>query len=53
MGFPFHSTGCVKRAEERCNESRTITINGSPRRAAETEEKPASVNRRAHGSISI
>jgi hypothetical protein len=53
MGFPFHSTGCVTHAEACRNESHTININGSPRRAAETEEKPAGVNRPAHGSISI
>jgi hypothetical protein len=45
MGFSFHSTGRVKSSEERWNESRVIN-NGSPRRAAKTEEKPAGLSRR-------
>jgi hypothetical protein len=47
MGFSLHSSGCVKRAKECWNESRTL--NGSPR-AAETKEKPAGVNRRHRGN---
>ena len=44
MGFPFHSSGCVKHAKECWNESRTI--NGSAP-AAKTKEKPTTgVNRR-------
>jgi hypothetical protein len=41
MGFTFRHAGCVNRVEERRDESNTIKINGSPRRAAKTEEKPA------------
>ena len=41
MGFPFHSTGCVKRAKECWNESHII--NGSAP-AAKTKKKPASVS---------
>jgi hypothetical protein len=44
MGFSFHYTGRVKRAEEHWNESHTININWSPRRAAKTKEKPAGLN---------
>jgi hypothetical protein len=47
MGFSFHSTGSVERAQECWNESHTI--NGSPR-AAKTKEEPADVNRRALGT---
>jgi hypothetical protein len=49
MGFSFRSTGCVKRAKECWNESRTI--NGSTP-AAKTKEKPAEVNRPLHFSSS-
>ncbi len=44
MGFPFHSTGCVKRAKECRNESHAIK-GSTP--ATKTKEKPAGVNRRA------
>ncbi len=50
MGFSFHSTCCVKRAEECWNENHTI--NGSAR-AAKTKEKPAGVNRRAEASEKV
>jgi hypothetical protein len=49
MGFSFHSTGCVKRAKECWNESRTIN---SSTPAAKTKEKPAEVNRPLHLSSS-
>ena len=40
MGFPFHPSGCVKRAKECWNES--CTINGSAP-AAKTKENLAKV----------
>jgi hypothetical protein len=43
MGVSFHSTGCVKRAEECWNENCDIN---DGRRAAKTKEKPAGLNRR-------
>jgi hypothetical protein len=41
MGFSFRTIGCVERAEGRRDETRTIKINWSPRRAAKAKEKPA------------
>jgi hypothetical protein len=43
MGFTFRYAGCVNRVEERRDKSHTVKINGSPRRAAKAEEKPAGV----------
>jgi hypothetical protein len=43
MGFPFHPTGGVKRAED---ENHTVSIKGAPRCAAKTKEKSAGVNPR-------
>jgi hypothetical protein len=43
MGFSFRSADCGNRVEESRDESHNIEINGSPRRAEKTEEKPAGV----------
>jgi hypothetical protein len=50
MGFSFHPTGYVKRAEDCWNESRAINASASPR-AAKTKEKPAGLRWRALQSV--